>query len=77
MNQEENVGSALMRASEGEVGMLPSSSGGSQLSNMMKTGGSKLEYSTFGGRSRKRRNSKKSKKSKKSSKSKKNRKSKK
>jgi hypothetical protein len=48
---------------------------GSALTNLMKIGGSKLEYSTFGGKSKKRRNSKKSKNSKKNSKSKKNRKS--
>jgi hypothetical protein len=54
-----------------------SSTGGSQLSAMMKQGGSKLEYSSFGGKSRKRRHSKKTKKTKKSNKSKKNRKSKK
>jgi len=60
-----------------QTGMGYSSTGGSQLSAMMKQGGSKLEYSSFGGKSRKRRHSNKAKKTKKSNKSKKNRKSKK
>uniref|UniRef100_A0A6C0IB91 Uncharacterized protein n=1 Tax=viral metagenome TaxID=1070528 RepID=A0A6C0IB91_9ZZZZ len=82
MSIQENVESAkdmMMGVSEKEVGMgmVPQTTGGSSLTDMMKVGGSKLEYSSFGGKSRKRRNSKKAKKAKKNSKSKKNRKSKK
>jgi len=77
LDKPNSVMNEVTEISNEQTGMGSSLIGGSQLSAMMKQGGSKLEYSSFGGKSRKRRHSNKAKKTKKSNKSKKNRKSKK